>query len=102
MVIADWEAIVGVVLMVFPECMACFNLLISCFNSAFSLSLQILSSCSNLHDWSCVKALVKLLVLGLEAIATGTGIDAEADPEEEDGALVCWLITLISWVNASN
>ena len=94
--IVDWEAIVGEVLMVFPECTACFNSLISCFN----LSLQILSSCSNLNDWSCDKALVKLLVLGLGAMAAG--IDAGTDPEEADGALVCWLITLIACVKESN
>ena len=80
--IVDWEAIVGVVLMVFPECIAYFNLLISCFN----LSMQILSSCSNLYDWSCVKALVKLLVLGLGAIAAG--IEA-GRVDGVDGAQVC-------------
>ena len=89
-VMVDWEAMVGPVLMVFPECMDCFNLLISCFN----LSLRILSSCSILNDWSCVKALVKLLVL---LGATAAGIDPE-----EDGGLVCWLITLIACVKASN
>ena len=96
MLIADWVAIVDVVLMVFPECMACFNLLISCFNRAFSLSLQILSSCSNLCDWSCVKALVKLLVLGLGAIAAGI------EAGRVDGAQVCWLITLIACDKESN
>ena len=95
-VLVDWEAMVGPVLMVFPECMACFNLLISCFN----LSFWILSSCGNLKDWSCVKALVKLLVLGVGTMAAG--IAAETDPEVEVGALVCWLITLIACVKASN
>ena len=90
----DWEAVVGLVLMVFPECMACFNLLISCFN----LSLRILSSCSNLNDWSSDKALVKLLVLGLGAMATGT----ELGPEDTEGAQVCWLITHIACVKESN
>ena len=93
---ADWDVMVGLVLMVFPECMACFNLLISCL----SLSFQILSSCSNLKDWSCVKAPVKLLVLGVGTMAAG--IVPDTDPEEEDGALVCWLITLIACVKASN
>ena len=82
----DWEAVVGLVLMVFPECTACFNLLISCFN----LSLWILSSCSNLNDWSCVKALVKLLALGLGAIAAGI----ELGLEDAEGACVCRLITI--------
>ena len=91
-VAVDWEAMVGLVLMVLPECMACFNLLTSCFN----LSFQILSSCSNLKDWSCVEALVKLLVLGVGTIAAGI------DSEEVGGALVCWLITLIACVKASN
>ena len=94
--IVDSEVIVGVVLMVFPECIACFNLLISCFN----LSLQILSSCSNLHGWSCVKALVKLLVHGLGAMAAG--FEAATDLEEVDGACVCWLVTLIVCVMESN
>ena len=99
--IVDWEAIVGAVLMVFPECMACFNLLISSFNRAFSLSLRILSSCSNLYDWSCVKALVKLLELGLGAMAAG--IEA-GRADGVDGARVCfcWLITLIVCVKKSN
>ena len=92
----DWEAVVGLVLMVLPDCIASFNLLISCFN----LSFRILSSCSILNDWSCVKALVKLLVLGVGTMAAG--IVPETDPEEEDGALVCWLITLMACVKASN
>ena len=95
-VVVEWEAMVGLVLMVFPECIACFNLLISCFN----LSFRILSSCSNLKDWSCVKALVKPFVLGVGTIAAG--IVPEPDPGEADGALVCWLITLIACVKASN
>ena len=74
---------VGLVLMVLLEFIACFNLLISCF----SLSFRILSSCSNLKDWLCVKALVKLLVLGVGTMAAG--IVPETDLEEEDGALVC-------------
>ena len=92
--IVDWEVIVGVVLMVFPECMACFNLLISCFN----LSLRILSSCSDLNDWSCDKALAKLLVLGVGTM--GAGI--ELGPEDIEGARVCWLITLIACVKESS
>ena len=87
----DWEAVVGLVLMVFPDCIASFNLLISCF----SLSFRILSSCSILNDWSCVKALVKLLVL---LGATAAGIV----PWVGGGALVCWLITLMACVKASN
>ena len=76
----DWDVMVGLVLMMFPDCMACFNLLISCLN----LSFRILSSWSNLKDWSCVEALVKLLlVLGVGTIASGIA------PEEVVGALVC-------------
>ena len=90
------EATVGLVLMVFPECIACFNLLISCLN----LSFLILSSWSNLKDWSCVKALVKLLVLGVGTIAAGTV--PGAGPVEEAGVSVCWLITLIACVKESN
>ena len=93
----DWDTVVGVVLMMSPECMFCFSLLISCLN----LSFPILSSCGDLNDWSCDKALVKLLVL-LGAMAAGIVVGAETDPDEEDGALVCWLITLIACVNASN
>ena len=85
--IVDWEVMVGAVLTVFPECMACFN-----------LSFQILSSCSNLNDWSCDKALVKLLVLGLGVMAAGI----EPGPEDTEGARVCWLITLIACVKESN
>ena len=94
MVIVDWEAIVAVVLMVFPEYIASFNLLISCFN----LSLRILSSCGNLNDWSRVKALVKLLVLELGVMAAGI----ELGPEDTEGAHICWLITLIACVEESN
>ena len=90
------EATVGLVLMVSPECIACFNLLISCLN----LSFLILSSWSNLKDWSCVKALVKLLVLGVGTMAAGT--IPGAGPDEETGVLVCWLITLIACVKESN
>ena len=43
---------------------------------------------------------MKLLVLGLGAMAAG--IDAGTDPEEVDGALVCWLITLVACVKESN
>ena len=43
---------------------------------------------------------MKLLVLGLGT--TAAGIAAETDPEEEDGALVCWLITLIVCVKVSD
>ena len=93
----DWEAMVGLVLMVFPECMDCFNLLISCFN----LSFRILSSCSILNDWSCVKALVKLLVLGEGAMAVGIAVGPDL-ALGVDGVLVCWLITLIAWVNTSS
>ena len=88
----EWDAIVGLVLTVLLDCIACFSLLISCFN----LSFRILSSCSNLKDWSWVVALVKLLVLGVGTIATGI------ESEEVGGALVCWLITLIACVKASN
>ena len=95
-VVVDCEAIVGQVLMVFPECRACVSLLISCLN----LSFLILSSWSNLKDWSCVRALVKLLVLGVGTIAAGT--DPDTGLEEEPGVLVCWLITLIACVKASN
>ena len=96
-VMVEREATVGQVLMVFPECRACFNLLISCFN----LSFLILSSWSILKDWLCVSALVKLLlVLGVGTIAAG--IDPETDPEGADGTLVCWLITLIACVKASD
>ena len=44
-------------------------------------------------------ALVKLLVLGVGT--TAAGIVPETEPEE-DGALVCWLITLIACVKESN
>ena len=64
----------GVVLMGFPECMAAYlSLLISCFNIAFSSSLQVLSSCDNLHDWSCVAVLVTLLLHGLGKMDAGIG-----------------------------
>ena len=87
---------VGLVLMVFPECIACFNLLISCLD----LSFLILSSWSNLKDWSGVEALVKLLALGVGTTAAGTV--PGAGPIEEVGVLVCWLITLIACVKASS
>ena len=94
----DCEAVVGLVLMVFPECIACFNLLISCFN----LSLRILSSCGNLKDWSNDKALVKLLVLGGGTIAVGIAVACDPGEAPGAGALVCWLITLMAWVKASS
>ena len=94
----NWEVAVGLVLMVFPECMACFNLLISCLN----LSFWILSSWSNLKDWSCFKALVKLLVLGVGTMKAGIDVETAPEGEAEAGALVCWLITLIACVNASD
>ena len=43
---------------------------------------------------------MKLLVLGVSTIAAG--IAAGTDLEEEDGALVCWLITLIVCVKESD
>merc|ERR1712025_199212 len=89
--LVEWDPMVGLVLMVFPECIDCLSLLISCFN----LSFLIRSSCSILNDWSCVKALVKLLVL-LGATAAGIGSWVGA------GARVCWLITLMACVSASN
>ena len=39
-------------------------------------------------------------MLGVGTMAAG--IVPDTDPEEEDGALVCWLITLIACVKASD
>ena len=85
MAMVDCELMVGTVLIVFPECITCSSILISCFDIAFSLLLQILSACDNLCDWSYVAVLVKLLFHGLGKMDAGIGAATGVDGVDVGG-----------------